>query len=241
MKPRHIRNLVFVLLLICAFGGCCEWLARQRDAARMASCRPYMVFNYCEWYASDHAGAFPSLSSTPGKLMFSVDPKVDWGGIHLHDYECDSDQKGQSDHHNLVGKPEKIDDWSYVYLGYFLENETQGKAFVEAYKRTVSEKTDFENDLAVADGQGNLGKNRLIRLKAPDTLPAELCALGEKATQIPVVVEWPGNHRKMGGKVTFLDGRTEYMCYPGKFPMTPAFIQGLRELDTLQDSSMTKK
>lgn len=38
----------------------------------------------------------------------------------------------------------------------------------------------------------------------------------------------------IGGHVLYLDGHFEFVPYPGKFPMVPSFVEGLRSLDALQ-------
>lgn len=50
---------------------------------------------------------------------------------------------------------------------------------------------------------------------------------------IPVMVERPELHGD-GGHVLYMDGHVEFVPYPGKFPMTPKFIEGLRSLDELE-------
>jgi len=47
------------------------------------------------------------------------------------------------------------------------------------------------------------------------------------------MIERPEFHGD-GGHILYLDGHVEFVSYPGKFPMTPAFIDGLRSLDTLE-------
>jgi hypothetical protein len=37
--------------------------------------------------------------------------------------------------------------------------------------------------------------------------------------------------------VLFLDGHTEFVPYPGKFPMTKRFIEALESLDALESGS----
>lgn len=63
-------------------------------------------------------------------------------------------------------------------------------------------------------------------------------ASGYKAqAKIPVLIERPELHGD-GGHVLYMDGHVAFMPYPGKFPMTSAFIDGLRSLDALEvDSS----
>ena len=51
---------------------------------------------------------------------------------------------------------------------------------------------------------------------------------------IPIVIERPWNHGD-GGHVLFLDGHVEFLPYPGRFPMTVDFIEGLQQLDKLEE------
>jgi len=55
----------------------------------------------------------------------------------------------------------------------------------------------------------------------------------EEKSRIPIVIERPELHGD-GGHVLYLDGHVAFVPYPGKFPMTTAFIEGLRSLDALK-------
>ncbi|MCL4219502.1 MAG: hypothetical protein KJ052_21185 [Candidatus Hydrogenedentes bacterium] len=92
---------------------------------------------------------------------------------------------------------------------------------------------DFTTDLVVPEGQGNLGGNILYRLRSLEALPESVKDLGERAASIPVVIEWPGNHNHDLSRVVYYDGHGEVLEYPGKFPMTGPFIEGLREIDEM--------
>ncbi|MFA6240489.1 MAG: H-X9-DG-CTERM domain-containing protein [Candidatus Hydrogenedentales bacterium] len=50
---------------------------------------------------------------------------------------------------------------------------------------------------------------------------------------IPVLIERPDLHGN-GGHVLYMDGHVEFVPYPGPFPMTRDFIEGLRSLDALE-------
>jgi prepilin-type processing-associated H-X9-DG protein len=52
-------------------------------------------------------------------------------------------------------------------------------------------------------------------------------------TDFPVLIERPERHGD-GGHVLYMDGHVEFVPYPGKFPMTPKFIEGLRTLDNME-------
>ena len=143
--------------------------------------------------------------------------------------EFDADRRKDPAVWDAIRK-QPFNDWSYVYLGFAIESEEQLLAFAEAYRKHLLEGKLFEGDLAVAPGQGTRGGDDLLRLRTAESLAK--AAGGEiDPALIPVVIEWPENHRYPGGHVVYLDGHSEYVLYPGKFPMTPACISALRSLD----------
>ncbi|MBI1321266.1 MAG: hypothetical protein GC168_20260 [Candidatus Hydrogenedens sp.] len=125
----------------------------------------------------------------------------------------------------------QFNDWSYVYLGYFIEDEAQLLAFADAYREAIASGRDFTGDLPVGKGKGTGGGDSLRRMQSLETLLASDAPPVKRPSEIPVVIEWPENHRHPGGHVVYLDGHTEFVDYPGKFPMTPAVIAALRDLD----------
>lgn len=121
------------------------------------------------------------------------------------------------------------------HLGYALANEREGMAFIRAYKQSLELGEEPTGDLKVARGRGNGGGNVIHRLSkkvAPYYTPDIHSLTGKVVTpsEIPVSVSRPVNG---GGNVVYLDGRQEYIPYPGQFPMTPIFIRGLEELNAL--------
>lgn len=179
-------------------------------------------------YAKTHAGMFPPLSPQFGRLIFDSEGME--RRAPLYDYMCEFDPGLDRRLFRKADECTPINDWSYVYLGYFLENEAQGRAFLNAYTAQTGKASAFEGDLLVGAQAGNCGTDRLFRLREVDTLPAEAAALKEKAASIPVVIEWPGHHRK-GGNVVYLDGHTECRDYPGAFPMTREFMDALHAIN----------
>lgn len=79
-------------------------------------------------------------------------------------------------------------------------------------------------DLGVGAGAGTLGGETLYRLR--ESLPATDVAQSE----LPVVWELPGTREANGGLVLYMDGHAEWVEYPGKFPMTEAFVTRVRAL-----------
>ncbi|HOD51555.1 MAG TPA: hypothetical protein PKY01_06175 [Candidatus Hydrogenedentes bacterium] len=122
-----------------------------------------------------------------------------------------------------------MDDHSYWYLGYALPNQERLLAFRDAYNRRVAEGGDFEGDLDDGHGAPLLRLRQGVeRMFIPDG--AEWTAGVLYAASIPILVERPDNH-KGGGHVLFLDGRIEFIPFPGKYPMTPEVVQALRSMD----------
>lgn len=144
---------------------------------------------------------------------------------------CEFDRHGTDAAFNQLMYDHPWNDWSYVYLGYFIENEDQFLAFAQAYRETIARDGDFQDALHVGDGKGFEGGPTLPRLKSHEWLQINRDPIAERAHEIPVVIEWPENHRNPGGHVVYLDGHREFVDYPGKFPMTRAVIAELRALD----------
>ena len=131
---------------------------------------------------------------------------------------------------DIEGNRRYVDDMSFIYLGYVLLSEEEGLAFVEAYRERALRGEGFDADLPVAPGAGSAGGDVLLRLRtnadAFSDERGEPAVLGVSLTEVPVLVERPGHHRRdPGGWVLFLDGHCEFRTYPGEFPMTPRFIE----------------
>lgn len=98
----------------------------------------------------------------------------------------------------------------YIYLGYAVRSQEELDALV-----TVLEKKLVAPDGPMAGVQDNI---------AP--LSSEL----SNPAAIPVLVEWEDHHIPKGGNVLFLDGRVQFMKYPGEFPMTTEFFDAIRRV-----------
>ena len=48
-------------------------------------------------------------------------------------------------------------------------------------------------------------------------------------SEIPVMFEDADSHIPGGGTVLYMDGHVEFVRFPGKFPMTPEFLEAVRE------------
>lgn len=222
-------------------------LRELRDSARLASCRPRSITWVTDDYSGTHDGMFPPLSPTPGRLMFIEGAEGEFfpSGLRV-DFICEFDRQDDGDVTQVPGAP--LDDWSYVYLGYVIENQAQLALFAEAYKRIIAEGGSFAEDIKVTAGQGNCGTDTIYRLRATDKLLEILPGLESRLGEIPLVIEWPENHRGPVAKVIYmapreyrdkdgnvqrLTGTPKTMPYPGEWPMTTEAIGALRELDAM--------
>jgi hypothetical protein len=156
---------------------------------------------------------------------------VDLMSIPFAEFQCDfhPDHPGEWIH-KAAPENVRLGDNSYVYLGYVVTNEVEGAAFIKAYHTHAGPADAFEADLLVPASKWQPEPITLYRLRTAEALRADPATAHYDAARVPVVIEWPGHHRR-GAKVTYLDGHTEYVAYPGKFPMTPAFINALRAID----------
>ena len=201
-------------------------LSRAREAAQRASCQNNLkqfgvVF---KMHAGENEGYYPALSYEPGRIMFSEEVYPEYfsdPAILL----CPSDP----DSVDLMSFPAAIDidDYSYFYLSHVVTNETEGLAFVDAYRERAAGTQGFDEDFMVPDGTGNNGGSVLFRVK--ERIERELSVA---QAQIPVMVDRDAHHIPGGGNVLFMDGHVEFLRF-GRFPMTQTFLDALKSLDEL--------
>ena len=243
------------LLVIVAFVGIVGYVAVKlpevREGARLkgggSQIKNLHLATY--YYAKEHDGILPPLDAEAGRLMAGRDsiypeylPDVRMlvaSGVKSLAFPIDElplSTTPSDERHKKY-----IDDHCYIYLGYALASESEGLAWVEAYRKQVEAGGGFDEDLPADAGAGPLGTDRFYRLRPDFTcfLLGEGVKLGASAlpdAQIPVFIERPGHYpRRPGGWVVFLDGHAEYCAYPGKFPMTKKFIEALESLDALEE------
>ncbi len=168
---------------------------------------------------------YPPLSSTPGTLMFSSEDMLP--------YYLDEPRRLHCPGSAAAFAPLAVDDQSYAYLGYVVTNEAELQAFADAYTDEMAGARDFSGDLpgTVGYGAGD-AISRLRHLVVRDiheASPPEAEFL--HASRIPVLIEWPDNHSDLrGGNVLYFDRHTEWLDYPGEFPMSEAAMDILTAL-----------
>jgi len=183
----------------------------------------------CKMFANEHKGAWPPLADTAGLLMFRME---DIYPEYLTDPNvliCPTVEEEPPE--GMVAW--FFDDRSYWYLGYAVANEEQGLAFVDAYRRHAETGEGFEDDLTADAGDPIPRlKEGVERFFITDI---ENPAAGAQAqASVPAIIERPGNHEG-GAWVLYMDGHVEFLEYPGRWPMTEAFVQALQSLDELKE------
>ncbi len=119
----------------------------------------------------------------------------------------------------------------YWYIGHAVNSEEHGLAYVEAYRKVVEE---GDGNLDIDFDAPGLDQGKVFRLHEGIEPWEDInnpAGSASAQSAIPVLVERPGTHEPDGGNVLYMDGHLEYILYPGKFPMTEAFITALESLD----------
>jgi prepilin-type processing-associated H-X9-DG protein len=136
--------------------------------------------------------------------------------------------------------PDDITDESYFYLGWAIATEDEGLALLDMYESLEPAQRDEDlprDESTLSEGEGVPVLYRLRegveRFFITDINNPAGSALA--TSMIPVMWERPGNHEPSGGNVLFMDGHVEYLRYPGKFPMTQAFIERCEEISAKKE------
>jgi hypothetical protein len=174
---------------------------------------------------------FPALSSEPGCFSYDSQALIPTNFDIAELFECPAADKNQNqDSPDGVGKRGPSD---YLYFGYCIGNEREGMAFLAAYYDHIIGEKPFEGTLETPERMRAGTRGDLISLRQGASRFYYI-DIGNPANYdflIPLVVERPGNHGVPGGHVLYMDGHAEWLPYPGPFPMTPAFIEGVKAVE----------
>jgi hypothetical protein len=192
-------------------------------------------------------GLYPELSGEGGRLMMAFGGPSDSKGIYpdylteLSLLLCPSEEEARSRSFfgGTDGPETSLDDRSYFYLGYVVMDDEDVAAFAEAYKARIEERLGFAEGLRVESGLGTWGGDVIERLRAfrlPEVRREghdRMEQLLSELSKIPLLIERHGNHPPSGGHVLYMDGRVEFIRYPGKWPMTETTVGLLQDIDGL--------
>jgi len=192
-------------------------------------------------WATEHDGRWPRVSTRRGNFMAKAS---DIYPNYLTDVlflRC----PGNAEHKPAErGDPvpdllRQITDKSYFYLGWVLTNEEEGLSLLDAYESKAL--AGAYEDIPVPMGKGTGGQNVIHRIyegveRFLITDTNDPTAPARMQSGIPVMWERPGHHEPDGGNVLYMDGHVEFVEYPGKFPMTPKFMDRLIEISAKKDA-----
>ncbi|HIJ65592.1 MAG TPA: hypothetical protein HPP77_06520 [Candidatus Hydrogenedentes bacterium] len=190
----------------------------------------------CKMYANENRDFFPAMDPRPGRLTPDVDAIYPEYLADPRVFGCPA--RHETSELRFVTSEEArahIDDHSYWYLGYAMNDEAAALAFIAAYRKRAETGEAFEGDLE-SDAGVRIRRVRegIERFFITDINNVQASFIARST--IPVLVERPGAHED-GAHVLYMDGHVEFLKYPGHFPMSEEFIKGLESLDALESLS----
>lgn len=228
-RPATTRTALGCLLVVfVCIAGTCLGLGELRSRSRAASCPNdvWVLYQAIARYAEDHDGVVPPISETRGNIMMApagfYPEYLDNSCWVQCEYSPARRSSEVSDKNEDLGVAAFNDD-SFCYLPWAIRSEEEGLAFIEAYK-TLDLETRDEDLVVTIDGEQRV----LPRIK----LTREALLEYGGHWKVPILIEWPGlNHR--GGTVYYVGESADVLTPGSEFPMTEAFISGLREIASL--------
>ncbi len=132
--------------------------------------------------------------------------------------------------------PGLLDNGSYYYLGYAIQNIEELRAFSNAYKAHIAAKQPFEDDIDTPNGKLYRLREGVERFLITDLNNAASSAMLQ--SRIPVLIE-PPEHSPAGGNILFMDGHVEFIRYipnsdASQFPMDKETMNILRSLSEVR-------
>jgi prepilin-type processing-associated H-X9-DG protein len=179
-------------------------------------------------YANEHNGRFPQVDGREGNLMVEADELFPEYLTDLSVLVCPQEVGAER-----PTTADDVSDDSYFYLGWAIASEEEGLALLDAYESL--EPAQRDTDLPLDPSKSSVGHEKIYRLREGIerffiTDINNPSASSDAQGRIPLMWERPGHHDPDGGNVLFMDGHVEYLEYPGKFPMTEAFIERCEEI-----------
>lgn len=192
-----------------------------RHAIERGHCQGFMkyVVVTCRLYSEENDGRWPSLSSTPGRLMFDVDSVYPEHVQHTVIFVC-PEQENFSDLTEDEGNSENIDDLSFAYLGYAFTNQDELTALLGVVETRWEKGLAFDSDIETDDG--------VVFRRLHDSL---MTSDEIDPSVVPVLIENSGTRHPIGAlNVTYLDGHSDLLRLGSKFPATEEALAALRRV-----------
>jgi prepilin-type processing-associated H-X9-DG protein len=167
-------------------------------------------------YANEHRGHFPKRSAKPGVFQPQLEEIIPEYLEYLPD---------TADNEAIIEFITNRTDKTVVYTGYVMRDEAEGLAFLRAYREQGPEA--LQGEPVEVDGRTLQPlREGIERFFITDiNNPAASAVL---QSQMPIMWTMPDDTGS--SSVLFMDGHVEEIAYPGQFPMTEAFIEGLQEV-----------
>ncbi|MCP4639642.1 MAG: hypothetical protein GY851_04385 [bacterium] len=185
----------------------------------------------------DPNGLYPLLSPLPGKLMFDPD------GVYP-DYLTDTYALGDppTGSHDTLPLNDRIDDYTYLYLGYALTCDDEIEAFAEVYETRLAEDLPFDRDLPAPEGKGSGGGDVFLRLRNDIELPSDPEASDADANpddaglrHVPIMIGRRGLEGASKVRVLYHDGHVAHVPL-GTWPITDRTMRALERMDALGEA-----
>ena len=237
LKGRIVASVGIVLALLYlslagVFFG--RLILEGKEPANRAACMNNLDFLHLvlQTLAETHPDKlYPPLSPKKGMLMFHADDRFVLEYVDAALLRCPIDRKADPS----TPDPGVLNDRSYIYLGYILENEAQLQLLADAYKEP---EFNPEADIRVPAGQGNAGGDIIYRLRehiepifgteSAKTMASRIPVLMNRVTLLPQ--ELYSNHKPHGSHVLFLNGDIRFMPCGDTFPMSDSALTILTRL-----------
>lgn len=181
-------------------------------------------------YALDHDGLWPQVDTVRRRFTYEPDglparyaiADPYGGGL---DHPIEALLFGHLTRHRALTLATDGNPDGHFYLGFAVSSESEGDSLIAA----VGGAGSLDRDVVTEPGKGTLGSSLLYRIR--QDLPDHLAEAGvtqdaDRAilAQFPVIIERPKDGHAW---VFYLDGHTEYLPYPGEFPLTERFVKAL--------------
>jgi len=209
-------------------------------------------------FAAKHAGLFPGLDSRLGIFAPAFDTVYPDYITHLTEdlccsvcpasrLVCPDDTFAQNALANVTLDESTarrfFDASSYWYFDFFLPSEDEGLVYANACRDhalrgeplpdTITLDHRIEPGTGAARSVTFVYRNKVGIERFHITDIRDPLAGRRILSHTPLFVEKPGRHAG-GSNVLYMDGHVEFVEYPGKHPMTEAFVTALLNLENLR-------
>ncbi|NUM56176.1 MAG: hypothetical protein HUU46_21255 [Candidatus Hydrogenedentes bacterium] len=186
---------------------------------------------HCREFVAPAVARFLDYAAATSPLRLSSE-----SGMLTVDYKIESQNKmtAANDLVNAIYPDGKVDDSRFLYLGYMLEDEADGRTLASYYSAKMAKGEPLEDVIPLAKSRSD-GRNALLRVQSLKDLPPGGAWNNwyRDPSRIPVFIERPEVHSGKGQHVIFLDGRAMYYPYArgNVWPLERGMMRSLSQMD----------